>query len=253
MAFPLDTADLLGASPIPGDYTIAGGPRISPGLFHEVLMLPGSPAAAENASDALYAILISYGLDPGVALAFFQHESTYGTRGLAVQTRSWGNQRRSPSGRGTVKTIPGRGPFAHFSTWADSLHDWCIILIGPVYRGAGLITVGQVIPVYAPSSDNNRPASYIAAVVRAVTAWERLSRAAGWLPPGEADPWASWGTAYPLDSQQRTFAIPRAWRAARSLGRATGPEVALAPNRAAQAFEHGVIVWFGGDRTEVIR
>lgn len=174
-----DPADILGTAPIPDDYGVAHTVRISPQLFHEVLVKAGSPAAAENVDDALYRIPLQHGLDPAVALAFFFHESSCGTQGLAVQTRSWGNQRRSPSGKGVVQTIPGRGPFAHFGSWADGLWDWCVLINGAVYRGMGRVTVAQIIPVYAPSLDGNRPARYIEAVIRAVTAWERLSRSAG--------------------------------------------------------------------------
>lgn len=235
---------------------IQAPPRISPAVFAEVLTRAGSPAAPENTGGALYQIPLAHGLDPAVALAFFQHESTYGTAGLAVQTRNWGNLRRSPTGRGQVREIPGRGPFAHYRTWADSLHDWCALMRGPLYLGAGRATVAQIVPVYAPSSDGNRPAAYVAAVERSVAAWEIVSRAGGWIAPGTPDPWARWGDAHPLPPEQRPFAIPRRWlaeaQAGRPLGAAIGPELTLAPGRAARAFERGVIVWMGGERTEVI-
>lgn len=72
-----------------------------------------------------------------------------------------------------------------------------------------------------------------------------------------ADDWTAWGAAHPLPVEQRGYAIPRAWlaeqRAGRPLGAATGAEVSLAPGRAARAFAGGVVVWMGGDRTEVVR
>lgn len=238
------------AAPLPTDYAVQGAPRISPELFQEVLTLAQSPAAAENAGDALYAIPVAYGLDPGVALAFFFHESKYGTMGIARTTNGWGNQRRSPTGRGEVRVIPGRGPFAHYTSWADSLHDWCALILGAVYVGAGRDLVSEIIPVYAPSSDNNKPAAYIASVVRAVTAWHRLSGPG----PYQRDPWAAWGTLYPLDAQQRSYAIPRRWLAEGDLGAALGPELYdYHGQRSMQWFERGLIVWLGGDRTEVVR
>lgn len=232
------------------DYTLQSPPRISPAQFAEVLRLAGSPALAENVGDALWHIVVSYGLDPAIALAFFQHESSYGKAGLARVTQNWGNVRRSPSGRGVVRTIPGRGPFAHYQSWADSLRDWCEIILGPVYIGNGLTTVSKITPVYAPSSDGNRPASYARAVNTAVATWEALTRDSGWSP---SDPWASWGSAYPLDPAARGFAIPQRWRTVATLGAAIGPEQSLGPGRAAQAFERGVVVWLGGERTEVLR
>lgn len=73
--------------------------------------------------------------------------------------------------------------------------------------------------------------------------------------PPEA--WAAWGVAFPLPTAQRGFAIPRRWlaeaAAGRPLGAATSAEQALGPARAARAFVGGVIVWMGGERTEVLR
>jgi hypothetical protein len=67
------------------------------------------------------------------------------------------------------------------------------------------------------------------------------------------DPWAAWGSAFPLPPEQRIYAIPQRWRTEGDLGAALGFEQALGPQRAAQAFERGVIVWLGGTRTEVVR
>ncbi len=53
------------------------------------------PPAASDAA-ALYRIPLDRSLDPAVALAFFAHESTYGTAGVAVHSRNWGNLRRGP-------------------------------------------------------------------------------------------------------------------------------------------------------------
>lgn len=235
----------------PPDYTFLSPPRISPAQFAEVLRLARSPALAENTNDALWHIPVSYGMCPAVALAFFQHESTFGTAGLARVTNNWGNVRRSPSGRGVVRTIPGRGPFAHYEFWADSLRDWCEILKGPVYIGNGLTTVSKAVPVYAPSSDGNKPAAYIRAVRTAVALWERLSRDSGWRPPAEVDPWAAWGTLVPLE---RTWSIPRRWLAEGNLGAPLGPESPRPGGGAAvQWFERGAILWLGGERTEVVR
>lgn len=241
----------------PPDYPVRATPRISPALFHEVLTKAGSPALPENAGDTLWRIAVDASLDPAVALAFFQHESTYGTRGLARTTKSWGNQRRSPTGLGTVREIPGRGPFAHFRTWADSLRDWCAIINGPVYAGAGRATVGAIVPVYAPSSDGNVPARYVRAVCTAVAAWEALTRDSGWQPGGTADPWAAWGTRYPLPAPQRAFAIPQRWLREGDLGAARSTELYAddgpTATRSMQWFEKGLIVWLGGERTEVVR
>jgi hypothetical protein len=84
--FELVTDDLpIGPPSAPAlpDLTFAAPPRITPTLFTRVLVNALSPAAADGPK--LYGIPIRYGLDPGVALAIFDHESSCGTR--VVQSR----------------------------------------------------------------------------------------------------------------------------------------------------------------------
>lgn len=253
----LDGVDVLGAAPsaapLPTDYLIVAAPRISPALFHEVLTKAGSPAAAENDGDALYQIPVGYGLDPACALAWFQHESSYGTKGVAVTTHGWGNMRVSEGGayprREFFRGEQSIGHFAVYPTYRASLDDWCRYLLRR-YIQRGLTTVAAIVPVYAPSTDGNVPARYVASLVRAVTAWRQLSGPGPW-PAG--DPWAAWGERHPLPLPARPFAIPQRWLREGDLGAALGYEHPLGPGRAAQAFERGVVVWMGGERTEVVR
>lgn len=220
--------------------TVAARPRIADDVFIAVLERHQSPAAPAAAS--CYAACVARGVDPAVALAFFKHESSYGKAGKAVTTRNWGNLR---SGRRAYKVAQvgnAGGPFAWYHSWVESIADFCDLLLGPIYAGKGRHTVAQIIPVYAPSSDNNRPAHYIADVERAVALWAK------------ADPFSTWGSAFALDPAARGFAIPRRWLSARPpLGPAIGPEQALSPGRAAQAFRGGVVVWLGGEQTAIVR
>lgn len=219
---------------------IAAPPSMTDDAFVGVLESARSPAAPVAAT--CYAVCLSRGVDPAIALAFFQHESSYGTAGAARLTRNWGNLRAGKRAYQVAPVAGSRGQFAWYHVWPESLMDFCELLRGPLYEGAGLVTVAQVIPKYAPSSDGNAPARYIAAVERAVAGW------------AAADPWDAWGAAFPLPPEQRAFAIPRRWqRAQPPLGPAIGPEVALSPGRAARSFRHGIVIWFGGDETQVIR
>jgi hypothetical protein len=146
------------------DLTFRAAPRISQALFVRVLGRNMSPAAVEAA--VCYHIPPVYGLDPALALAFFHHESSYGTQGVALATRNWGNLRRG-QGRSTGML---RG-FATYRTWADSLHDWCT-LIANVYVGSRrLVTVRPALQVYAPTSDGNAPKRYADAVMADVARW----------------------------------------------------------------------------------
>lgn len=219
--------------------TIVSPPRITDDVFVDVLQRAQSPAAEGAAT--LYAVCVSYGVDPAVALAFFAHESSYGRQGKAVQTRNWGNLRAGPRAYQIAPVGGSGGPFAWYRSWRESLEDFCVLLRGPAYEGAGRTTVATVVPRYAPSSDGNRPAAYIKAVETLVVAWARR------------DPWDAWGTRFALPPEQRGHGIPRAWFDARPpLGAATSPEWGDG-KQAVRFFEGGAIVWLGGDETHIVR
>jgi hypothetical protein len=58
-----------------------------------------------------------------------------------------------------------------YATWQAGYQDWYQLLATLYVRQWHLRTVAQIIPVYAPSSDNNNVAAYISAVEHAVTTW----------------------------------------------------------------------------------
>lgn len=133
------------------------------------MLLNAHSPAAGNAHEC-YDICLIEGVNPAIALAFFLKESTYGTKGIAVRTKNWGNVRTPETvGVGTIINTP-RGQFVQYSSWVVSLADWCKRLKGPKYRG--LTTVEQVVPRYAPSSDGNNVTRYIDVVHAAVNAWK---------------------------------------------------------------------------------
>lgn len=142
-------------------------PRISSAQFTRVLERYQSPCAPIGAE--CYTIIASYGLDPAVALAFFGHESVFGTRGVAVETRNWGNVRTAVKPERTSGTHPRH--FAIFHSWQDGLRDWCERINERYIDQRGLDTVEQAIPVYAPSSDGNNENGYISHVTKLVADW----------------------------------------------------------------------------------
>ncbi len=156
------------------DLTVVAPPRIGEITFTQVLECAASPAAPD--AHALYQVCVQTGLDPAIALAFFAHESSYGTRGLTKthQLKNWGNVRR-PYGatRAIVLDIPGRGPFAKYPSWVLGLEDWCDRLKYRYGEQQGLTTVRQVTPVYAPATDNNDPGAYADTVIALVSRWQR--------------------------------------------------------------------------------
>jgi len=217
------------------DLLLISPPRITRALFAQMLQTAHSPATSE--AQVCYDRIVAHGVDPAIALAFFRHESQFGTAGAAVQTRNWGNLRKG-QGKATG-TLSG---FATYARWADSADDWAALIADYYVRQRGLTTVETTIPVYAPSSDGNAPAAYVADVLRSVAAWQ-----------AQGDPWTAWGTRYPLPVEQRTFAVPAAWLRAGDLGAAESDEFAILIG-AVRLFAHGAIIWTRqGDATRVYR
>ena len=143
-------------------YTLVGKPSISAEFINRVLAWYDSPAAGKG--QALYDDGVKYGIDPVYALAFFMHESRFGTTGVATVTHSLGNI------RATAGHARYQG-YRMYRTWEEGFEDWYRLIAKLYVVRWGLSTVDQIVPVYAPSSDNNDVAAYIAAVKQAVDTW----------------------------------------------------------------------------------
>jgi len=139
-------------------YSVVGLPTVSASLINHVLCSASSPACSTGA--ALYAYGIQYGIDPAYALAFFEHESSFGTTGVARVTRSLGNIRCTPG----YACIDG---FRAYATWQAGYLDWYRLIRSLYVNQWHLTTVEQIIPVYAPYD----PRAYISAVEQAVNQW----------------------------------------------------------------------------------
>lgn len=141
--------------------SIVGGPSISTSKIDSILSAAGSPAAGTGYEFTLDSA--EYDIDSAYALAFFHHESSYGTSGVASQTHSIGNI-RCTSGYSCI------GGFRAYSSWSAGIDDW-FALIKNEYVSQGLTTVSQIVYKYAPSADGNDPSSYAASVESDVSTW----------------------------------------------------------------------------------
>ncbi|MBV9020377.1 MAG: glucosaminidase domain-containing protein [Ktedonobacteraceae bacterium] len=153
------------ASNIPihaGPYSVLGKPTITADFINSVLDSYHSPAAGKG--QALYDLGVKYGVDPAFALAFFQHESTFGNYGEARSSLSLGNLRCIPNAM-------CRNNYAWFNTWEDGFEAWYKLIRNLYVAIWGLTTVDAIIPRYAPTSDNNNEAAYIAAVKHSIDNW----------------------------------------------------------------------------------
>ncbi len=156
-------------TPIPvhmGPYSVLGKPTISAAFINQVLASYNSPAAGKG--QALYDLGVKYGIDPAFALAFFQHESTFGTAGEARTTMSLGNLRCIPN-RPCVDQ--DRGGYAQMKSWEDGFEIWYQLIRNYYVATRGLVTVDQIIPVYAPTADNNNEQGYISALKHSIDTW----------------------------------------------------------------------------------
>jgi hypothetical protein len=143
-------------------YEVTGVPTVDANFIDQVLDYYGSPA--RDKGQALYDLGVQYGIDPVYALAFFMHESSFGTTGVAQVTRSLGNIRATPG----YDSYDG---YRKYKTWEAGFEDW-YRLIKIQYVGKwNLLTIDQIIPIYAPSSDNNDVNAYIQAIKQSVDDW----------------------------------------------------------------------------------
>src|SRR5215831_7183851 len=160
---------IVNTKPIPtqkGPYSVLGKPTISANFINQVLASYNSPASGKG--QTIYDLGVKYGIDPVYALAFFMHESLFGTTGEARATLSLGNLR-------CIKTRPcidkNIGGFAQMYSWEDGFEQWYKLIRNLYVAQWGLVTVDQIIPTYAPSSDHNDVAGYIAALKHEIDYW----------------------------------------------------------------------------------
>ncbi len=142
--------------------TVTGSPSLSPAFLNQVLRQAHSPA--QGSGQALYDLSQHYQIDDAYALAFFKVESQYGTTGIARATRSLGNIRCS----GYAHCFDG---YRAYSSWEQGAQAWYQLIRNLYVNTWHLTTIAQIIPVYAPASDGNNPAAYLALVEQMTGRW----------------------------------------------------------------------------------
>jgi cell wall-associated NlpC family hydrolase len=89
-----------------------------------------------------------YGINPAYAAVFFTKESSCGNFGDNLASHNFGNIRWTP-GYPTLDRV-----WRAYPNWSAGMEDW-FRLIKTEYVGRGLKTVDQIVPVYAPSFEND--------------------------------------------------------------------------------------------------
>jgi Mannosyl-glycoprotein endo-beta-N-acetylglucosaminidase len=149
--------------PSTGPYSVLVAPSITVDTINQVLAAYHSPAAGKG--QTLYDMGVHYGIDPAFALAFFMHESSFGTQGEARSSLSLGNLRC------ITKEASCTDGYAWFNSWEDGFQAWYELIRNLYVAQWGLTTVDQIIPKYAPTADHNNEAAYIAALKHAIDTW----------------------------------------------------------------------------------
>ena len=148
----------------PGQHSIQGAPTISAAKIDSILCGAGSPACGSG--QQIYTLGVTYNINPAYALAFFQHESSFGLAGAARSTHSLGNLR-------CIANYPCPGGYAAFPSWSEGFQAWYALIDSDVYVRSGRTTIETIIPRYAPSDDNNDVNGYINSVVSSVASWQQ--------------------------------------------------------------------------------
>ena len=149
-------------------YTVLGPPSVEASFINRMLSAYHSPAA--GLGQALYDDGVRTGIDPVYALAFFMHESSFGTTGETRKTLALGNERCIPD-RPCVDL--DRGGYAQMQSWQDGFAHWYALILSLYINEWHRVTIEQIIPKYAPGSDGNDEEGYIAAIEHAVDTWRR--------------------------------------------------------------------------------
>lgn len=142
--------------------SVVGSPSLSASQIDKILCNAGSPACGTGTD--LYTLGVQSNVDPAFALAVFWNESNFGKAGEAAYSHSLGNLRCIPN----AACVHG---YAWFNSWQDSYRAFYALISGPIYAGAGLTTPESILPVYAPSGDNNDPQHYAQVVESAMSLW----------------------------------------------------------------------------------
>jgi len=133
------------------DYRVKGvAPDMTEAAFLAALRDGNSPVPVGEAR-AVYSYCLARRLSPAYLLGMFWIESKFGREGKAALTQSWGNTTEPSFGVPGIGVI---GRFTDYANWADG----GVSTVARHFDHApykGLLTVRQIVPVWAPKSEND--------------------------------------------------------------------------------------------------
>jgi hypothetical protein len=164
-----DTQKLAANVPI-GEHTVVGAPSITADAVDRVLAEYNSPA--RGTGQIWIGLGKKYGIDPAYALAFFIHESSAGTN------PRWDGMKPDGSTTHNIGNISCAGyprclgRWRDYGSWDEGIEDWYRVIHDEYVVGRGTQTVEQIMPIYAPSFENDVD-TYVQTVVTLVDGWRQ--------------------------------------------------------------------------------
>lgn len=151
-----------------GEHSLLGKPTISADVIDAVLAKYGSPAAGTGRT--WIEMGERYGIDPAYALAFFIQESSAGTNPRWDGMKADGSTTHNIGNISCAGYPRCLGRWRDYGSWQEGIEDWYRLIADEYVRGRGVSTIEQIIPIYAPSFENDVNA-YIQTVVTLVDKW----------------------------------------------------------------------------------
>lgn len=153
---------------VPSSY-IARSPTITIAEIDRVLGSVNSPMLPYSAD--IYVSSEQYGIDPVFALAFWMKESREASDGSVAAPD------HNPGYTEGLGTDPRCGRWACWPTWPEGIAGW-FHYMRVFFVDRGITTVEDILPIYAPSTENNT-SGYILFVIQHVATWRAESNASG--------------------------------------------------------------------------
>lgn len=173
------SSQLLGLAPAPPTATpvptevptddLARSPTITIAEIDRVLESVNSPMLPYSAD--IYVSGEQYGIDPVFALAFWMKESREASDGSVAAPD------HNPGYTEGLSTDTRCGRWACWPTWPEGIAGW-FHYMRVFFIDRGIRTVEDILPIYAPSTENNT-SGYILFVIQHVATWRAESDANG--------------------------------------------------------------------------
>lgn len=156
----------------PGESSILGAPTITAAQIDAILQANNSPAVGTG--DIWVEAGLQYGIDPAYGLAFFMHESSFGTNPAWAGIKPDGTTTHNVGNIICAGYRTCFGRFRDYPDWRTGIYDWYRLIAVEYIQWRGLATVEGILPVYAPAFENDVP-RYVNVIKYAVAEWRQAN------------------------------------------------------------------------------